>query len=107
MIVATVKKYCFCVCHPGPTAPSGLGDAAEMRHWGRTASAYALEQESFNAPTGVRTSDYVAAVFACESCRSWHVAVLFPSAQTDGPWDDNNPPSPPKPASGVEGEGDE
>jgi len=81
-----------------------MGDAHELRHHGKPASAYTLEQRSFNEPKGVSCYDYVAAVFACEGCRVFHAAVLHPPAQAEEPWDDNNPP---KPASGCEGEGAE
>jgi hypothetical protein len=86
-----VKQRCFCHCH------GKLGDAAEMRHWGRTASAYQLEQEELSGPTGVSVHDHVACVMACDGCRKFHAAVLT-SPPKDEVWDDMNPP---KPATGC------
>jgi hypothetical protein len=87
-----VKLRCFCICH------GLLGDAGELRHWGRTASARVLEQEEMASPTGVSVHDHIACVTACEGCRKFHAAVLTPPP-SDLKWID--PPIQPPPATGC------
>jgi len=91
--VTYVKQKCFCPCH------SLLGDAAELRQWGRPASAAVVEMEEMNSPTGVSVYDYVACITACDGCRKFHAAVLK-TPPKDKAWDDMNPP---RPATGDDG----
>lgn len=93
-------RVCMCQCH----AESRQADAQELRQHGNPASAWVLEMEAIGHPRGPSTSDYVACVMACDTCRKFHSPVLDPPVKRDE-WVD--PPIPPRPASGCEGEGDE
>lgn len=91
---------CMCQCH----AESRLADAQELRQKGHTASAWVMEMEAIGHPRGPSTSDYVACVLACDTCRPFHRPVLDAPPKKDE-WVD--PPRPPRPATGFDGEGEE
>lgn len=96
-MIAVAKKFCYCRCH----AESRLGDAAQFRHWGRTASAYFEETKAAEAPQGVSTDDYIALVFACDGCRIIHKPAYYaPPPELKTEWID--PTVQPPPATGCD-----
>jgi hypothetical protein len=99
MSMVSIRKMCYCLCH----AEALIGDAAELRHHGFPASAWIMEAKSYEHPLGVKTTDWVACVMSCDSCRAWHEPAFTAPAPVVKAPRVIKPDGPPPPDDGEDG----